>query len=130
LACCCDHGGEETRRFLDRQVSTKGTEKAKVEALSLAYALYWLVYRHDNQISVVIEPEGGISKIIDASSVSGSFALVIGRCPAERNLGWLYATFGVVDLNARYLSGIDRRGRRIIDQSPIDLSQADTDCVN
>jgi len=55
LACCCHQRWKETRRFPDRQVSTKGTEKAQVEALSLACALYWLVYRHNNQISVVIE---------------------------------------------------------------------------
>jgi hypothetical protein len=35
LACCCDQKWKETRRFPDRQVSTKGTEKAQVEAVTL-----------------------------------------------------------------------------------------------
>jgi len=34
LACCCDQGWKETRRFSNRQVSAKGTEKAQAEALS------------------------------------------------------------------------------------------------
>src|SRR5215813_8922967 len=34
LACCCDQTWQETRGFPDRQVSTQGTEKAKVEALT------------------------------------------------------------------------------------------------
>ena len=37
LACCCDQRWQETRRFPDRQVSTKGTEKAQVEALTLIH---------------------------------------------------------------------------------------------
>jgi hypothetical protein len=35
LACCCDQGWKETRSFSDRQVSTKGAEKAQVEAVTL-----------------------------------------------------------------------------------------------
>src|SRR5262249_26931866 len=36
LACCCDQRWKEARRFPDRQVSTKGTVKAQVEALTFA----------------------------------------------------------------------------------------------
>src|SRR5262245_39494523 len=36
MACCCDQRWKETRRFPDRQVSTKGTEKAQVKTLSFA----------------------------------------------------------------------------------------------
>jgi DNA-binding protein H-NS len=36
LACCCDQGWKEARRFPDRQVSTKGTEKAEIEAVTFA----------------------------------------------------------------------------------------------
>ena len=39
LACCCDQRWKETRRFPDRQVSTKATEKAQVEALSFGNSL-------------------------------------------------------------------------------------------
>jgi hypothetical protein len=35
VACCCRQRWKETRRFPDRQVSTKRTEKAQVEALAL-----------------------------------------------------------------------------------------------
>jgi hypothetical protein len=35
LACCCDQGWQEARRFPDRQLSTKGTEKAQIEAVTL-----------------------------------------------------------------------------------------------
>jgi hypothetical protein len=35
LACCCDQRWKETRRFFDRQVSTKGAEKAQVEAVTM-----------------------------------------------------------------------------------------------
>src|SRR5262249_12413282 len=35
LAGCCDQRGQEARRFPDRQVSTKGAEKAQVEAMTL-----------------------------------------------------------------------------------------------
>jgi uncharacterized membrane protein YidH (DUF202 family) len=35
LACCCDQRWQETRRFPDRQVSAKGTEKAQIEAVTL-----------------------------------------------------------------------------------------------
>ena len=34
LACCCDQGWKEIRRFSNRQVSTKGTEKGQAEALT------------------------------------------------------------------------------------------------
>src|SRR5262249_39937554 len=34
LACCCDQTWKETRRFSNRQVSTKGTEKAQSETLT------------------------------------------------------------------------------------------------
>ena len=34
LACCRDQGWKKTRRFSNRQVSTKGTEKAQGEALT------------------------------------------------------------------------------------------------
>src|SRR5262249_50235332 len=37
LACCCDQRWKEARRFLDRQVSTKGTEKAQIEAVILGH---------------------------------------------------------------------------------------------
>ena len=35
LACCCDQGWKEARPLPDRQVSTKGTEKTKIEAVTL-----------------------------------------------------------------------------------------------
>ena len=35
LACCCDQGWKEDRRFSNRQVSTKGTEKTQVEAMTI-----------------------------------------------------------------------------------------------
>jgi hypothetical protein len=35
LACCCDQGRKEARRFSNRQVSTQGTEKAQVEAVMI-----------------------------------------------------------------------------------------------
>jgi len=41
LACCCDQGWKEARRFPDRQVSAKGAEKAQVEALTLASTQIW-----------------------------------------------------------------------------------------
>src|SRR5262249_28278184 len=34
LACCCDQRWKETRRFPDRQVSTKAAEKAQIETLT------------------------------------------------------------------------------------------------
>src|SRR5262249_53467988 len=37
LASCCDQRRKEARRFPDRQVSTEGTEKAKVEAVILGH---------------------------------------------------------------------------------------------
>jgi hypothetical protein len=41
LACCCDQRWKETRRFPDRQVSTKGAEKAQIEAVTSPYSLGW-----------------------------------------------------------------------------------------
>jgi hypothetical protein len=36
LARRCYQGWEETRRFPNRQISTKGTEKAQIEAVTFA----------------------------------------------------------------------------------------------